>query len=171
MAFPEERAERVEVACAQRRDDRADPPVLRLDVTEPRRHAVLELALARRVPRLGVSPRDARVDDDDREPAGQRDVLERERPEVEQHRVPLAAERRGRLVEDPTRNAERPMLRPLRDARELEPVQPAERERQDDVHARPTTTARRRSGASRSARRGTADVAAELGDDGDRPMP
>ena len=40
--------------------------------------------------------------------------------EVEEQRVPLAAECRRSLVEDPTRHAERTMLRPLRSVRELE---------------------------------------------------
>ena len=48
--------------------------------------------------------------------------------------MPVAAEHARRLVEDPARDAERTMLRLLRDARELHPVEAAERERQDDVY-------------------------------------
>ena len=70
-------------------------------MTEARRHALLELALARGVPRLGVPPRDARVDDDDRETVRQRHVFEGERLEVEQHRVA----RHGRARRPPGRGS------------------------------------------------------------------
>lgn len=43
--------------------------------------------------------------------------------------MPVAAERRCRLIEDPTRNTQRLPLRALRGERELEPFEPAERKR------------------------------------------
>ena len=143
------RARRGRRRAAQRRPKNA--PVLRLDVTEARRQALLELALARCVPRLGVSPRDSRVGDDDREPAGQRARVRRRAtrnptaPRAPHGRAPKPPDRgshSARRAPDvpPVVRRGRARARPTRRAQASGPRAP-----------RPTTTAPRRSATSRSS--------------------
>ncbi len=91
-------------------------------------HPGLQLAAAVGVRRRLVTVRHARVDDDERRSLRHRHEPVLERPGVDQHGVPWAAEQRRRLVEDPDRDADRARLRALACQRELEWLELAGRE-------------------------------------------
>jgi hypothetical protein len=104
-------------------------------------------------------PRDTRVGNDERNAGRQRHELVFKRREVEQHRMPCAAEQARRLVQDPTRHADGAMNCPLGCERELERLDVevgdgAERDPDHDLESR----RRRQPGADRQRR---AQLAAE----------
>ena len=81
---------------------------------EPRRR-LLALPPAVAVPALGVVVRDARVDDEQRQPRGrevERHLLADAVAGVEEQRVPGGAQHRRRLVEDARRGTDEVVLRP-----------------------------------------------------------
>ena len=115
----------------------------------------LALGAALRVGRRFESAGNSRMHDEYTELGGQREVLDGERPAVEEHGVVGAAEHRGHLVLDAARHARRHVLGALRGERELDAVERESRRVRQGQRARNLKRRTRRE--SRPDRNGRGD--------------